>query len=121
MIFCESTYGDRLHRSEEESVHELREAINWAYQAGGNVIIPSFALERTQDILFQLRQLRQRGEVPDNPVFVDSPLAINITKVYEHHLDDLDDADARGVQTSTKIRSTFPASPPAAAPSSRAR
>jgi len=91
LVFCESTYGDRLHRSEQESVNELRDAINWAHQAGGNVVIPSFALERTQDILFQLHELRRRGEVPQNPVYVDSPLAINITRVYEHHQEDLDD------------------------------
>ena len=67
MVFCESTYGDRLHRSEEASIAELAEAINWAYEQGGNVIIPSFAMERTQDILFQLRQMRERGEIPLNP------------------------------------------------------
>ncbi|MHB9130204.1 MAG: MBL fold metallo-hydrolase [Armatimonadota bacterium] len=92
LVFCESTYGDRLHRSEADSVAELRDAINWAYQAGGNVIIPSFALERTQDLIFHLRDLRLRGEVPHNPVYMDSPLAINITKVYEHHPSDLDEA-----------------------------
>ncbi len=92
LVFCESTYGDRMHRSEEESVNELRDAINWALDAGGNVIIPSFALERTQDVLFHLRGLRQRGEVPNCPVYVDSPLAINITRVYEHHTADLDAA-----------------------------
>jgi len=91
LVFCESTYGDRLHRSEEESVAELEEAINWAYKAGGNVIIPSFALERTQDILFQLDALRREGKVPNNPVYLDSPLAINITRIYEQHPDDLDD------------------------------
>ncbi|HEX2950423.1 MAG TPA: MBL fold metallo-hydrolase [Armatimonadota bacterium] len=91
LVFCESTYGDRLHRSDEESVAELRDAINWAYEAGGNIVIPSFAMERTQDVLFQLRGLRQRGEVPDNPVYVDSPLAINITKVYQRHHEDMDE------------------------------
>jgi metallo-beta-lactamase family protein len=91
LIFCESTYGDRLHRSAAESVAELKEAVNWAHAQGGNVVIPSFALERTQDIIFTLRELRDRGEAPINPVFVDSPLACNITRVYEHHTDDLDD------------------------------
>jgi len=92
LVFCESTYGDRLHRSEGESVAELAEAINWAYGAGGNVIIPAFAMERTQDLLFHLRALRRAKAVPQNRVYMDSPLAINITKVYEHHNDDLDDA-----------------------------
>ena len=96
LVFCESTYGDRLHRGEEESVAELREAITWAFRSGGNVVIPSFALERTQDLLFHLRALRLRDEVPHNPVYLDSPLAINITKVYEHHPHDLD-AETRAV------------------------
>ena len=91
LIFCESTYGDRLHRTEEESVQELAEAVNWAYDAGGNVVIPSFALERTQDILFQLHELRRKGLAPKNPVYVDSPLATNLTRVYEQHPQDLDD------------------------------
>jgi metallo-beta-lactamase family protein len=91
LIFCESTYGDRLHRTEAESIAELKEAITWAHQAGGNVIIPSFALERTQDVLFVLHELREAGEIPRNPVFVDSPLAINITRAYQQHSDDLDD------------------------------
>lgn len=91
LVFCESTYGDRLHRSEEESVAELAEAVNWAHQAGGNVIIPSFAMERAQDILFQLHNLRREGKAPKNPVYLDSPLAANITRVYQQHPDDLDD------------------------------
>ncbi|MHB9107878.1 MAG: MBL fold metallo-hydrolase [Armatimonadota bacterium] len=91
LVFCESTYGDRLHRSEEESVDELLEAINWAYQQGGNVVIPSFAMERAQDILFHLHGLRREGKAPKNPVYLDSPLAANITRVYQQHPDDLDD------------------------------
>ena len=107
LIFCESTYGDRLHKSEDDSVAELKDAINAAYQAGGNVVIPSFAMERTQDLLFKLRELRDKGEVPQNPVYVDSPLAINITRVYEHHLDDLDD-ETRAVVNAHKDPFAFP-------------
>lgn len=92
LVICESTYGDRQHRSEADSIAELRDAIRWADAAGGNVIIPSFALERTQDLLFVLRGLFARAEIPDMPVFVDSPLAINLTRVYQKHIDDLDAA-----------------------------
>lgn len=92
LVFCESTYGDRMHRSEAESIKELKESINWAIEQGGNVIIPAFAMERTQDILFHLRALRIKGEIPLTPVYLDSPLAINITKVYQQHNSDLDDA-----------------------------
>lgn len=93
LVFCESTYGDRQHRGEAESIAELAEAINWAFAAGGNVLIPSFALERTQDLLFTLRGLRQRKEIPETmPVYVDSPLAVNLTRVFSKHIDHLDDA-----------------------------
>ena len=99
LLFCESTYGDRLHRSEagawcancaRRSTGPIRRAATW--------LIPSFALERTQDILFQLRQLRQRGEVPETPVYVDSPLAINITRVDQTPYGGSRRRDARGVQ-----------------------
>ena len=107
LVFCESTYGDRLHRTEAQSLQELAEAINWAYDAGGNVIIPAFALERTQDVLFQLGQLRRRGEIPKNPVYLDSPLAINITRVYQQHPHDLDD-ETRAVIAAHKDPFRFP-------------
>lgn len=107
LVVCESTYGDRLHRGEQESVDELAEAINWTYQAGGNVIIPSFALERTQDILFQLYKLRKQGLIPENQVYLDSPLAINITRVYNKHPDDLD-AETRAEFTANGDPFSFP-------------
>lgn len=107
MVFCESTYGDRQHRSEEASVAELAEAINWAYEQGGNVIIPSFAMERSQDILFQLRQMRERNEIPQMPVYLDSPLAVNITKVYRRHTNDLD-AETRAVVEEREDPFNFP-------------
>ncbi|HEY3415284.1 MAG TPA: MBL fold metallo-hydrolase [Armatimonadota bacterium] len=91
LIFCESTYGDREHKTREQSIEELKEALNWAYQAGGNVLIPSFALERAQDVLFVLGELREQKVVPQNPVYLDSPLSISITDVYERHKMELDD------------------------------
>lgn len=91
LVFCESTYGDRSHKSLKESIEELREAINWAFTAGGNVAIPSFALERAQDILYYLRELRENKQVPQNPVFLDSPLSINLTEVYQQHVEELDE------------------------------
>lgn len=91
LVFCESTYGDRSHKTLEESIEELKEAINWAYNAGGNVAIPSFALERAQDVLYYLRSLREEKQVPQNPVFLDSPLSINLTEVYQHYIEELDE------------------------------
>jgi metallo-beta-lactamase family protein len=90
LVFCESTYGDRMHKSWESSIQELTDALNWTWKAGGNVVIPSFALERAQDILFILRDQRGKKVVPSNPVFLDSPLSINLTEVYRRHIPDLD-------------------------------
>ncbi|MCX5973246.1 MAG: hypothetical protein NTU59_00945 [Coprothermobacterota bacterium] len=64
--------------------------MNWTWKVGGNVVIPSFALERAQDILFILRDLRGKKAVPSNPIFLDSPLSINLTEVYRRHIPDLD-------------------------------
>jgi len=90
LVFCESTYGDRMHKSRESSILELTDALNRTWKVGGNVVIPSFALERAQDILFILRDLRGKKAVPSNPVFLDSPLSINLTEVYRRHIPDLD-------------------------------
>jgi metallo-beta-lactamase family protein len=86
IVVMESTYGDRLHRSVKDSVEELCEAINATLKRGGNVIIPSFALERTQEILFHLRAAAADGRLPEQlPVFLDSPMAISATEVYRRH------------------------------------
>ena len=86
IVVMETTYGDRNHRSVQDSVAELVEAINATLRRGGNVIIPSFALERTQEILFHLRAATADGRLPQQlPVFLDSPLAISTTEVYRRH------------------------------------
>lgn len=84
-LIVESTYGDRNHKSVDESIEELRDTINQTFNAGGNVLIPSFALERTQEILYVLNMLFRQGEIPECQVFLDSPLAIDITKVFISH------------------------------------
>lgn len=85
-IVMESTYGDRRHRDFNASVEELYGAINDTFAHGGNVIIPTFALERTQDILFQLREGVERGALPRHlNVFLDSPMAISATEVFWRH------------------------------------
>ncbi len=90
LVFSECTYGDRNHKPLSESIRELQEAIGATYEAGGNVLIPSFALERAQDILFYLRALCAKENIPQSPVFLDSPLSINLTEVYRQHSSDLD-------------------------------
>ncbi len=84
-LVVESTYGDRNHESLEKSIEELKNAVNSTIKSGGNVVIPSFALERTQEILYVLHDLYERGEIPDCPVFLDSPLAIDITEIFMRH------------------------------------
>lgn len=81
-LFVESTYGNRLHRSFEDSKKELLEAIQYARSQGEKVIIPAFALERTQEILYILGEFHRDGLLPDIPVYLDSPLAIKATQIF---------------------------------------
>ena len=86
LVVMESTYGDRNHRSLASSVEELLEAIRATFARGGNVIVPTFALERAQELLFHLRVAVERGELPAAmPVFLDSPMAISATEIYRRH------------------------------------
>lgn len=92
-ILCESTYGDR--EREDATVEERRAALKReildADQAGGNLVIPAFAVERTQELLHDIGVLMATGEIPGKPVFLDSPLASNATKVFIEHAATLDD------------------------------
>jgi len=82
-LFCESTYGDRNHKSFSESIKEFKETILKTLKRGGNVIIPSFAIERTQEILCVLKDMSENKVLPKNTkVFLDSPMAIKTTNVY---------------------------------------
>jgi len=85
-VLSEATYGDRPHRSVEESRQEFEQAVKEALGRGGNVLIPSFALERTQDVLYYLHLMWDAGELSRCRIFLDSPLAVSITKAYERHL-----------------------------------
>ena len=91
-LFLESTYGDRDHKNPEDSLNELAEAISFSYRNREKVIIPAFALERTQEIIYSLHLLNKEGRLPhDMPVFVDSPLAIKATGVFRRYADFLDE------------------------------
>jgi len=81
-LFIESTYGDRLHRTFEDSKKELLEAIQYAYENGEKVMIPAFAVERTQEIIYILAEFQRDGLLPDMPVYLDSPLAIKATEIF---------------------------------------
>ena len=85
LLIMESTYGGRLHGQYETALRRLREVVCETARRGGKVIIPSFAVGRTQEIVYALNQLDARGDIPEIPVFVDSPLAINATDVFRMH------------------------------------
>jgi metallo-beta-lactamase family protein len=85
LMILESTYGDRLHEPVEDMKPKLRAVIAETVGRGGSVVIPSFAFGRTQELLYVIHQLYESGEVPKVPVFVDSPLATKITKVFGEH------------------------------------
>jgi metallo-beta-lactamase family protein len=88
----ESTYGDRVHENPGEVADLLADAINRTSRAGGNLLIPSFALERTQEVLYYLEQLLRADRIPHLMVFVDSPMAISVTEVFKDHPELFDDA-----------------------------
>ncbi len=84
-VLIESTYGDRVHRDAADIPTMLEEIINSTAKAGGNIIIPSFALERSQEVLYHLNELFRADRIPHLTVFLDSPMAIRITEVFKHH------------------------------------
>lgn len=89
-VVMESTYGDRAHKPADASVAELRQAIQDTLARGGNVVIPTFALERAQDILYCLREMIENGDLPRHlPVYLDSPMAISATDIYRKHAESL--------------------------------
>jgi metallo-beta-lactamase family protein len=88
-LVLESTYGDRLH-SEVDAVDELRRIIVESYERGGVLVIPAFAVGRTQLLLYLIRQLEERKEIPILDIYVDSPMAINTTEVFLNHMPDFD-------------------------------
>ncbi len=89
-LIMESTYGDRLHKRDGEPENELAEILKEAKRTGGNVIIPAFAVGRTQELLYFLRDIFEKTDL-DMPVYVDSPLATRATEVYRRHRESFDD------------------------------
>lgn len=85
VLITESTYGDRLHDDIEHMDEDLAELVERTTKRGGKVIIPSFALERSQEIVYALKRLKMEGRLPDVPVYVDSPLTVRLTDVFKLH------------------------------------
>jgi metallo-beta-lactamase family protein len=88
-LILESTYGNRLHDSKPSEL-ELARVINESVQRGGVLVIPSFAVGRTQELLFFIRELEDQGKIPSIPVYVDSPMAVNATEIFKKRVADYD-------------------------------
>ena len=84
-ILVESTYGDRLHEDTPDISDSLATIVNSTWKAGGNIIVPSFALQRSQEILYHLNKLLIENRIPHLMVFLDSPMAVSITEVFKRH------------------------------------
>lgn len=106
-VLVESTYGDRIHPPREESIERLAELTRSTIAAGGNMVVPSFALERAQDLLYYLSELMAAGRIPKIKVYLDSPMAVSVTRVFQNH-PELHDAEMRKVQRSGREVFEFP-------------
>ncbi len=99
-LLCESTYGDRDHPPGSPQ-DALGDVINRVAKRGGAVVIPSFAVGRTQTLLYYLHRLAMNNQIPPLPIYVDSPMAISVTELYEGHREDAD-AELRGEEDAGK-------------------
>lgn len=87
VLVCESTYGSRKHESFDAEA-KLREIINRVAGRGGTLLIPAFAVGRAQGLMYHIARLRKRGEIPDLPVYLNSPMATDATAIYHNHHDE---------------------------------
>ncbi len=106
-VVMESTYGDRAHKGAGVIDDELAEIVNSAFRAGGNIIVPSFALQRTQEVLYYLNKLTMEKRIPVMDVYIDSPMAIRITEVYKSYSGQFD-AEMRELLRSGQSPFDFP-------------
>ena len=90
-LLMESTYGNRLHESILQAEEKLAEVVKTTAGRGGRILIPAFSLGRTQEIVYSLHKLMDEGAIPKLPIFVDSPLSVNVTAVFRKHLECLDE------------------------------
>jgi len=98
LVVIESTYGDRLHRSRQETLAEFERIVVRAVEQGGFVLIPAFAIGRTQEILYHFNHLVDRGRIPRIPVLLDSPMAERVTEIYRRHRELYDSETLAGLR-----------------------
>jgi len=103
LLMMESTYGDRDHRCSEDTLDELAEILQTAYRDGGNVLIPSFAVGRTQDLIYYLGRFYQEGRLKQQAVFLDSPMAIRANAIYSRYQHQFDIPEHNG-QPAKKVK-----------------
>lgn len=89
-VVMESTYGDRLHKDGGDIAQQFEQVIKSTISAGGNVVIPTFAVERAQEIIYYIGELRNQNRIPKVPVFLDSPMAVDVTKIFKKHRSEFD-------------------------------
>src|SRR5690606_18457113 len=97
-LIMESTYGDKKHDNPESAFLEFRDVVKKTIERGGKVIVPAFAVGRTQELVYDLNRMMANGDVKRVPVFVDSPLAVNATDVFKRHPECFDDETRKFVQ-----------------------
>ena len=110
-VVMESTYGDRTHGPKPDYVAELTQILQETFDRGGNVVIPSFAVGRTQEMLYFIREIKEKGLVKGHgnfPVYIDSPLAIEATRIFKDTDPDCFDADTRALLEKGIDPITFP-------------
>jgi len=100
-VFMESTYGNRLHEEQKVSGEKFIKVIRETQKSGGNIIIPTFAIERAQELLYYLNEFLRKDKIPHLIVFVDSPMAINVTEVFKEHFNYFDKETKELIQKGT--------------------
>lgn len=106
-LIMESTYGNRSHAPVEDSTADLKRIVKETFARGGSIVVPAFAVGRTQQLVYTLHQLQHSGDLPPLNVYVDSPLAINATGVFRQHAEDFD-AETRAFMDNDEHRHTDP-------------
>ncbi len=110
VLLLESTYGDRDHRTMQETLEEFEQLIDEASKNGGNILIPSFAVGRTQEIIFRLGELYQKGKLKQQAIFLDSPMAIAVTEIYHRYQNVYNQEDMAAITTKSESGKAIPKS-----------
>jgi metallo-beta-lactamase family protein len=105
-MIMECTYGDKPHRHPQEAYEELRQVVSRTVERGGKVIIPAFAVGRTQELVYDFQRMIEKGEIPRIPIIVDSPLAINASEIFRAHPECFD-AETQAFIRSNKFHTVF--------------